>query len=396
MSPGKALRRALSRAADLLWDLALVVQGVHLETLDQDGVIDGLGERTMLILLDGPDGALGMVELDRETVTGVVEVQTIQQVTNMPADDRPFSATDAAMMAPLIDATMDRFAAYLDGNPLQAQLRDYRFGAMIEDARSAAHLLDAASYRAFRADLDLALGRRKGRISFVFPERKLTSGRTLAPDEPGPHQDKLLRVPARLDCVLARVTIPLARAERLRPGDLLDLPGSVLNDAELRAARGHVVARGRLGQLNGMKAPRILWPRGAQVGAGGATASAAAAAALPEAFDDSFGGTAAPDGGAAGMGMMDTGNEADFAFDADLPMPEPADEPGAAAGAVDFAAEAAAFDLGDFGDDFGAEADQGGDAALTGDDAFAADFGGAGTDGEDGFASAPMDFDFDS
>ena len=30
MSPAKALRRALSRTADTLWDLALVCQSVHL------------------------------------------------------------------------------------------------------------------------------------------------------------------------------------------------------------------------------------------------------------------------------------------------------------------------------------------------------------------------------
>jgi len=275
MSPAKALRRALSRSADMLWDLALMGQSVVIETLDQDGVIDGIGENTLLLLLDGPDGALGIAEFDREVVTGFVEVQTIQQVTSIPVEDRPLTTTDAALMAPIIDDGLKRFVKYLDGNPLQAMLDGYRFGAMLDTARSASHLLDAASYRAFRADIDLALGRRKGRISFVFPDRQLELAQDAAAlqDVPGPHEADMLRVPASLECMLARIKVPLSRAERLRPGDLLQLPPGALEDAELRAAKGHVAARGKLGHQGGVRALRVTWPK---VGRGAAPALAAA------------------------------------------------------------------------------------------------------------------------
>ena len=109
MSPAKALRRALARTADVLWDLPLVTQGVSQEILDQDGCLDLLVPGTLLILLDGPGGGIGLVSVDRQLMTGLIEVQTISQVTRVPIEDRPLTPTDAAMMAPLIDGGLARF-----------------------------------------------------------------------------------------------------------------------------------------------------------------------------------------------------------------------------------------------------------------------------------------------
>ncbi|KUF10420.1 flagellar motor switch protein FliM [Pseudoponticoccus marisrubri] len=262
MSPAKALRRALSRTADVLWDLALVTQAVGIDTRDQDGVIAGLGPHDLLLLLDGPEGAVGLAAIDRAVMTGLVEVQTIQQVTQMPVDtDRVLTQTDAAMMAPLIDGALERMAANLEDHPLHPQIEGYRFGAMIEDARAAGLLLDAASYRVFRTEVDLALGRRRGPLTVVLPERPRRAG-TASTDaaDSAPHEELLARVPARLDVVLTRLTLPLNRARTLQPGDLLHLPQDTLGRVEITAGGGQMVARGRLGQMNGMRAVRLDWP----------------------------------------------------------------------------------------------------------------------------------------
>ncbi len=264
MSPSKALRRALSRTADVLWDLALVTQGVSVEMHDQDGVIDGLGQQDLLILLDGPDGALGLASIEREVMTAVIEVQTIMQVTQMPVEeDRVLTPTDAAMMAPLLDGTLERLVQNLDHHPLSPQLEGFKFGAMIEDARAASLLLDASSYRTFRAEVDLALGRRKGALSIILPERtseQLENAEGADPDAPGPHEDQMGKIPARLDAVLSRITMTLSEAEALKSGDLLHLPADVLDRVELVAGRNQVVAKGRLGQLNNQRAVRLTWP----------------------------------------------------------------------------------------------------------------------------------------
>lgn len=347
MSPSKALRRALSKTADTLWGLALVTQDITTESLDQDGVIDALVQRDLLLLLDGPDGAIGLASVDRQVMTGVIEVQTILQVTQMPVEeDRPLTQTDAAMVAPLLDGTLKRMSAALADSPIGQMLEGFRFGAMLEDKRSASLLLDAPGYRAFRADIDLALGRRKGRLSFVIPERKPARGAdaTAKGTDPGPHADILARVPARLDAVLSRVTLPLSKAQALKPGDTLRLSPDALDRVEIHATSGQLVARGRLGQMNGNRAVRLTWPV-----LGPLTLSGPPARRQDGDFGDGFGGAPTNDLPAPAV-------EEDFGATAEEFPDLPDLDFGAEAGDFDFAglgADDEAMPAEDFDMDFG-------------------------------------------
>ncbi|WP_417211337.1 FliM/FliN family flagellar motor switch protein [Antarctobacter sp.] len=373
MSLAKALRRALSRTADVLWDLALVTQSVTVDKMDQDEVVEALGKKNLLVVLDGPDGAVGIASVDRQVMTGVIEVQTIQQVTQMPVeDDRLLTQTDAAMLAPLLDGALGRLADTLTDHPLHAQLSGYRYGAMIEDPRAASLLLDAAGYRSFRADIDLALGRRRGVLTFFLPECKPKQSAPGAVQGAGPHEERLSRVPARLDAALARITLPLSKAEALKPGDVLNLPLDALAKVEVMAGRGHLVARGRLGQLNGLRAVRLTWP-----GNGTASLSTTDPASNPAttppkaakgaAFDDMDAAPAAALSALPDVPTFDAGGAEDLP---DLPP-------------MDFGADAGDFDFGDLGEDLADVGDGQPMAALPE------------IDVSDGFASAPLDFDFD-
>ncbi|CUH82647.1 Type III flagellar switch regulator (C-ring) FliN C-term [Tropicibacter naphthalenivorans] len=383
MSPSKALRRALSRTADLLWDLALVTQNVTIESLDQDGVVDSLGPQDLLLLMDGPDGTTGLAAIDREIMTGIIEVQTILQVTQIPIDpERVLTPTDAAMMAPLLDGTLELMSGYLVDHPLKAEIEGFKFGAMLEDARTASLLLDAHGYRAFRADMDLALGRRKGRLSIILPEVKKKakkSGEEAGKAGPGPYEELLSRVPARLDAVLTRIKLPLGRAGELKPGDVLTLPPDALDKVEVIAGRNQLVAKGRMGQQNGLRAVRLTWPKRN----GGAEMAAATAGAPADELPDIGGLPSLPDatpdfdkggfdGGDAAGDLGDFGGDFGAPSEEALPDLPP----------LDFGSEAAEFDMGEF--DLGDL-----DGGETTDDGLA-DIG-----LDEGFASAPVDFDFD-
>jgi flagellar motor switch protein FliM len=373
MSTAKALRRALARTAEDRWALALVCNGVELDMLDQDGVVEALGTETLLVVLDGPDGATGLAQIDRSVLAGVTEIQTIQQVTKMPVDTRPLTHTDAAMIAPLLDGGLAEFAENLVGNPLRPQLEGYRFGAMLEDARSAGLLLDAAEYRTFHAEIDLALGTRTGRISLFLPVRRIEppeAGQPAAAREP--HREVMMSVSVRLDCILARVKVPLSRAESLQPGDLIPLAASALDGVEVSAPNGAIVAGGRLGQMNGARAVRINWPRTAGAGAI-ATAGAAGfdddlAGAEAETLEEDAGSSPALDFAEPAEDLTDfPGGADDAAEDDPLPDLPPLD-----------------FDDGGFDADFDAAA-LGDEAPEAGDDA-----------ADDDFAAATMDFDFET
>ncbi|CAM9987168.1 unnamed protein product [Chrysoparadoxa australica] len=373
MSLAKALRRALSRTADVLWDLALVTQSVTVETMDQDDVVDALGKTDLLVLLDGPDGAVGIASVDRQVMTGVIEVQTIQQVTQMPVeDDRILTQTDAAMLAPLLDGALGRLADTLTEHPLHSQLVGYRFGAMIEDSRAAGLLLDAAGYRSFRADIDLALGRRRGVLTLFLPERKPKRSTPGVVQGAGPHEERLSRVPARLDAALARITLPLSKAEALKPGDLLSLPPDALSKVEVMAGRGHLVACGRLGQLNGLRAVRLTWPAGNAAISSAADPAGAVSVGMPKAEKSaSFNGTQ-PDAKAGLPALTDT-PVSDADTSEDLPDLPP----------MDFEAGSADFDFSNLGEEFGDVGNAQPMEALPE------------IDTSEGFASASMDFDFD-
>ncbi|GAA4218417.1 flagellar motor switch protein FliM [Sagittula marina] len=341
MSPAKALRRALSKTADVLWDLALVTQSVTVENLDQDGVVESLSPSDLVLLLDGPDGAIGLATVDRQVLTGVIEVQTIQQVTQMPIEeDRPLTQTDAAMISPLLDGALMRMVAVLEDSPLTEMLEGFCFGAMLEDARAAGLLLDASGYKAFRADVDLALGRRKGRLSFILPERKPKRHSGGAGQGPGPHADIFSRVPARLDAVLSRVTLPLSKAQALKPGDMLRLSPDALDRVEVYAAHGQLVAKGRMGQMNGNRAVRLTWPVLGPMALSG-----------PSEAGDGFG---------EGNGKVSGGLPEIAPQEEDFPdLPALGDDDGAEdlpeLPAMDFESEAGDFDFGDLGGDSSVE-----------------------------------------
>ncbi|KMK66516.1 flagellar motor switch protein FliM [Puniceibacterium sp. IMCC21224] len=261
MSPVKALRLALSRTADALWDLALVTQGVQLELLDQEGAHEAVPDGLLLVLLDGPDGVAGLVAVDRNVMTAMTEVQTILQVTSLPVEERAITHTDAAMMAPLIDGALSRFEANLEGHPDLEMLSGYRFGAMVEDSRTAGLLLEAARYRLFRVAMDLGGGKRQGDLQIMLPEREIAAPQRPEVEQgPGPHEQRLMLVPAQIDAVLCRMRLSLHKAATLKPGDLLELPVDALGTAELMVGQRHRMARGKMGQMNGFRAIRLEWP----------------------------------------------------------------------------------------------------------------------------------------
>ncbi|MCH2095763.1 MAG: FliM/FliN family flagellar motor C-terminal domain-containing protein [Rhodobacteraceae bacterium] len=282
MSPSRALRRALSWVADELWGLALVCQGIQTEVVDQDAAPETLGARQVLIVLDGPDGGVGLAALDPALLAGLVELQTLGVVLKTPAPDRVFTPTDAAMAAALIDAGMTRFATNLDGHPLADQLSGFRFGAMIEDPRAASLVLDAAEYRVFSVTIDLAHGAKQGELQFLLPVREVPDAHDSGnQDQPGPHEQTLLLVPAQINAILARVQMPLARAGSLAPGDLVPLPAEAVSQMQIMVGQNEMLAKASLGQMNGFRAVRLDLPDRAKAMLTGAGPDAVASGPAP-------------------------------------------------------------------------------------------------------------------
>lgn len=274
MSPARALRLALARAADDLFDLALTVSGVQVALVAQDPLLAMFDDERLLMVLDGPDGALGAAWVDMQVLGGLIEMQTMARVQPHAAAPRPPTQTDAAMFAPLLDAMLAGFAENLADAGGNDWAEGYRFGARIESARMLGLVLDAADFHVFRMEVDLS-GAKRGEILLALPvkvraEMEAVAGQSGAGDDDAEmtpvvlRQGALMRATVRLDAVLHRLQLPLAELAQLKPGDTLTLPHDALRNTRLEAGKARPLRRCQLGQINGFRAVRLL-PRPNQV-----------------------------------------------------------------------------------------------------------------------------------
>jgi flagellar motor switch protein FliM len=260
MSPVRALRLAMEKAADEELALVLGVQSVQRRMLDHAALIAQVPKGALLLLLDGPDGVAGVMTLDAATLAAVIEMQTMGRVLARPAPERTLTRTDAAMAAPLVDGILRRLSQQQAEQPDAYWICGFHFGAMIDDRRSLGLALTATDYHHFAMQVDLGSSVRQGEMSLALPVRA-------NPDQPrhdAAHlqatrqlQRQLLSAPVCLDAVLCRLSLPLAGLGKLAVGDVLPLPPDALREVALETAGRRRVATGRLGRIDGMRALRL-------------------------------------------------------------------------------------------------------------------------------------------
>ncbi len=257
MSPGRALRLGLARAAAQLYDLPLQVTEVKTSVVGIDAVAGACGEEMLLALLDGPEGARGAVGLSRAMVAALIEVQVMGVVSTLEVRDRVLTPTDAAMVAPWLDGALERVDRSLEEEPAaepgkpgkdMGWMIGYRFGAMAEEPRALALALDAARFHLLRLTVDVALGRRIGEVLLLLPAPPAAESATHAKGG-APAGESFLQVPAELRVIAGRLSLPLSRAGALQPGDVLPLEGLSMASAELRSVDGSLAGKARLGRM---------------------------------------------------------------------------------------------------------------------------------------------------
>ena len=268
MSPAKALRVSLAKTADEAMDLALVVTTLEQTVVSTEELLSKFDGQGLLILMDGAGGARGVAMLDCQVVSAVIEQQISGQVRAQEAELRSYTRTDAAMVAPLLDATLEGFDAQLLAHHEAYQPGNFRFGDKMDDTRALSLALEGGGrFDLFRLTLDLAEGAKTGAISIALPKRVVANPTGVKPGEeralPTGNLEKLaLGASVTLSAVLARLNHPLRDICALKPGMVLPLPAECLGQSELVAPPRHVVAEVVLGQVNGMRAVRIMMQGG--------------------------------------------------------------------------------------------------------------------------------------
>ncbi len=262
------LRLALARAAAALCDLPLAVTDAQQTRCAHADLADRLSDERLLILLDGPQGLIGAASLDQATVDALIQQQTLGQIRNRTEPTRRYTNTDAAMVAPLIDRTLDAVSYAHEALQDQHLLAGFRFGARVGDVRSLVLAMSAEDHRVLDLTLDIGLGSLHGHLCLMVPDLPRPVRTEAGPDPQaanGPTlEDASGVIRADLRAVVCRMTLPLTRMTSLRPGDLLPLPDSNFNHTELVGLDCRPVVRGKLGQASGARAVR-LYRHGAAV-----------------------------------------------------------------------------------------------------------------------------------
>ncbi|WP_166433978.1 FliM/FliN family flagellar motor C-terminal domain-containing protein [Roseovarius spongiae] len=263
MSPVNALRLSLARAADRLFDLALSVSTVEQVEITYGGLSQALPGAGLLALLDGPGGAAGAMHVDAGLLAALIETQTVGRVSGRRDEARIVTRTDAAIAAPFIDGALERVDAGMEAEEAGDWTSGYRFGAMMEDARSLILALHAAEFTCFNVMLEIGEGAYPGALTLLLPLAR-PAPRAAAPTDGARDAgrarqlgDAVAAAPIALRAVLARIRLPLDRACGLSAGDVLPLPAGRLDDIRLEASHRHLVATGSLGQMSGACAVRV-------------------------------------------------------------------------------------------------------------------------------------------
>lgn len=264
MSTAKALRIALARVADRSYGLPLVVKTVEQVTISQANVQEAVADGGLLALLDGGERRPGALCLDPQFVMALIEVQTTGEVKKTQAAARLVTRTDAAICAPFIDRLFESTLSQLEQASSTVEMETYRFGDMVEDARTMALALDSPDYDVFRLSVDLGGGAKTGLMTVILPKAQTIEQDTrkglLASrsSESSALGDVIRNAPVTLNAVLDRLEMPLKDACKLEVGMCFPISQGALSDAQLTSTGGHVAARVMLGQVNGFRAARLL------------------------------------------------------------------------------------------------------------------------------------------
>lgn len=259
MTPEKALRLALAKSGDTVLNVPVALRSLTDTEVAADDRPGPLPENGLILALEGPVGATGLVVACGQTVAAAIEAQTLGRVSSGAAPDRTPTGTDASMIRGLVDLTLEGFAllaAECRGLPM---IEGFVTGARILDARAAGMFLDDAPHRMLTAELDFASGAKTGSLLLILPKippkAALTDQRETGW---GAQLEKaVMGSTARLDAQLCRLKIPLSEAVRFEVGQEIPLTGASIDDLTLKALNGKTVASARLGRSGPMRAVRV-------------------------------------------------------------------------------------------------------------------------------------------
>lgn len=312
LASSRAVRLALTKAANDTVGLVLTVTGMSDETQSLDGLLQAAGDDLMLVGLHRDGRLAGILTLDVQLRAAVLEMQTVGSLLGLPAEARRATGTDKTMCDPLLDALMQALPPAMAGSEFDGWIDGCQTGERIADARAAGLVLPDCDYRMVRLTVDLGVADRDGVLMIALPPvapPEIVEPEVMDTVDWGARfRLSVAAAPVTLSAHLHRFMVPLARAQSLQVGQVLPLTGCDVHSVRLLDPAGKKVAQAKLGQLGGMRAVRIEQAPPRQMGD-----------LTPPGI------TAADPGDTLASAGMDRGDDPDLAPGANDPQPVPDD-----------------------------------------------------------------------
>lgn len=263
--PAHVLGQVAARVMHRAFALPLAVVSQSDRDISLVELPEVLEERALILQLDGPEGATGLLALGPGLLAALIEVQMTGRLGAKPAAERRATRTDAAMVADFAADLVSGLGADPAMGPQQAWVAGYSPGRWIEDPRPLPLLLDEGGLRGLRLTLDLGEdAQRRGTLALMLPHpRSPVRDAVQAPADDGWQAslgNAVLAASVPVAAVLARVSLPLDMLMSMSPGQLVTLPPDALARVTLESAPGRILLRGQLGRARGARALRLAEP----------------------------------------------------------------------------------------------------------------------------------------
>lgn len=265
-SPERVVAGAIGRAADRIHRLPLFFDRIQWREAALVELGELLPEGALVSVIEGPGDSLGVVAICPELLAAITEMQTAGRVSSRPAPPRRPTRTDGSICSDVINAILAELGADPSLLPGKTRICGYRYASHLDDLRALDLLLEEGGFHLLSVGLRAGdAGQRNGQLVIAWPADPAQPGESGKGAEPSDDRtqaislaDAVLNAPIELMGILCRRRMSLRELAGLAPGDVVALPPDVLGAATLETAVGQVLFRGKLGEMAGRHALRLL------------------------------------------------------------------------------------------------------------------------------------------
>lgn len=256
----RAIRIALALAGTERLDLSFAAVNVQHQRVSAEALEPFVSSGGLLMLLEGRGEHCAAACFSAGVVDAIVKKQTVGFVSETAGAERNFTATDAALVEPMIEAFLEQISGLAERDMDRQCVSGFSYLQHVFGPRPLLLSLRAEEYRVFVLDVHVEGGLAQGQITLIFPDIPQENVEQADADAPPIKtlKQNVVSATTTLNTVLTKVKIPLDELFQLAPGQVLRLASVDFGATQLVTSRGRLIAAGQLGRIDGMRAVRLV------------------------------------------------------------------------------------------------------------------------------------------